>query len=37
MSFCSETRLSASVEPTCPAPRMTIFKGLRLQRGDALR
>src|SRR5262245_19238262 len=25
MSFCSETRLSASVEPTWPAPRMTIF------------
>jgi hypothetical protein len=25
MSLCSETRLSATVLPTCPAPRMTIF------------
>jgi len=27
MSFCSETRLSATDPPTCPAPRMTIFIG----------
>src|SRR5262252_10777992 len=25
MSFASDTRLSATVEPTCPAPRITIF------------
>jgi hypothetical protein len=27
MSFCSETRLSATVAPTWPAPRMITFIG----------
>ena len=28
MSFCSSARCSASVPPTCPAPRIMIFTGL---------
>jgi hypothetical protein len=27
MSFASETRLSATEEPTCPAPSITILTG----------
>jgi hypothetical protein len=33
MSFASETRFSATDDPTCPAPSITIFKTSALYAG----